>query len=447
MRAGIIIPLFTPLKPFETRDELNVVVATQNRLDSVLFRELTDLLATLDYRICKVFYQNSSRRNPRYFMGKGKLREITEYIRENRVELVIIDHNLRPGQIYNAQALLETDVFDRVRVILEIFVRHARSVEAKLQVELATLKYEIPLVREWIHQSRTGEHPGFLGGGEFQVTQYLDGIRKRSAAIEVKLGSIKKTRQLRRDRKKKDGKYIVSLAGYTNAGKTSLLCSLTTGEGDIRDRFFTTLSTRTRRLADSPLPVFVTDTIGFIQYLPPFLVAAFRSTLEEIFFSDVIILVVDVSDDMEEIARKMITSFDILSRESGGPPVICALNKTDITDTDILADRVEEISLISEETGFLVEEHIPCSAVEGTGIGELVRAVRSRLPDLEGRVLVVDDIIMHPEVESELRGRFEVLEEKTVGAGNGDSIAFKVRGNLVEIERFVKEHAMVVNHP
>lgn len=438
------IRIYTPIKPFETKERLSVAVATQNRENSVLFRELMDLLDTLGYAVVKVFYQNQSKRNPQFFMGCGKLLEIRDFIHNNPVDLVIIDHNLRPIQIFKTQEILELDVFDRVRIILEIFVRAARSEEAKLQVELATLSYEIPLVREWIHQSKTGEHPGFRTGGEFQVSQYLNNINSRSVKIREKLDKMKRTRHFRRERKRKGGSYSVSLAGYTNAGKSSLLNALSNEEIEVRDKFFTTLSTTTRRVSDSGTPILLTDTIGFIQYLPPFMIKAFRSTLEEIFFSDVIVLVVDISDDISEIARKMFTSYDILFREENNPPVITAFNKADLVAGEDVGERV---LLVLEELGeasVLADSRIVISASEGTGLDELVGMIKEQLPEYEEYIINVKYIAFNRAVENFIFDNFEVLEDRTVDVEGVEGRSFRVFAGLIEVRRLEKEYPGVV---
>ena len=444
MPGGMNIRIYNPIKPFETKEKLSVAVATQNRESSVLFRELRGLLDTLGYSVVKIFYQNQSKRNPQLFMGRGKLLEIKDFIHNNPVDLVIIDHNLRPIQIYKTKEILELDVFDRVRIILEIFVRTARSEEAKLQVELATLSYEIPLVREWIHQSKTGEHPGFRTGGEFQVSQYLNNINSRSVKIRDKLDKMKKTRHFRRERKRKLGSYSVSLAGYTNAGKTSLLNALSNEEIEVKDKFFTTLSTTTRRVSDSGTPILLTDTIGFIQYLPPFMIKAFRSTLEEIFFSDVIVLVVDISDDISEIARKMLTSYAILFREDNNPPVITAFNKADIVEGENVQERISLVLEELGEAGVLADSRVVISAAEGTGLDELVGMIKEQLPEYDEYIINVGNIAFNRAVENYIFDNFEIIEINAVDNEGTEGMSYRVFAGRIDVRRLEKEYPGVV---
>ena len=441
---GIFIRVYTPVKPFELQDELSVVVATQNRAGSVLFRELEDLLDTLGYTIVRTFYQNSSKRSPQFFMGRGKILEIKEYVHNNPVDLVVVDHNLDPIQIFKVQDLLEMDVFDRVRVILEIFVRNARSQEAKLQVELATLKYEIPLVREWIHQSKTGEHAGLLAGGEYQVSQYLDGIKNRSVKIEEMLERIKKTRRRRRESKRSGGRFFTSLAGYTNAGKTSLLNALSGENCDVENRFFTTLSTRTRRIDAKNLPVLMTDTIGFIQFLPPYLVKAFRSTLEEIFDADLILLVVDISDDPDEIIRKMVTAYMIMKHEGMKAEMITVFNKIDLLEREEYASKVKRILGGLSEASALADHVVCVSTRTGENLDRLIEMIRDGLPDYQEFEVCIRNIIFNKSLESFLYSNFEVISMDETDGDGGEGRKFRVLASKKEMERFRKGNERVV---
>jgi len=436
--------LYTPVKPFELQEELSVVVATQNRSGSVLFRELLDLLDTLGYTIVRTFYQNSSKRNPQLFMGKGKILEIKDYICNNPVNLVVVDHNLDPIQIFKIQDILEMDVFDRIRVILEIFVRNARSQEAKLQVELATLKYEIPLVREWIHQSKTGEHPGFRTGGEFQVSQYLDGINNRCVKIEGMLDKIKKTRRHRRENKRSDGRFFTSLAGYTNAGKTSLLNALSNENCEVENKFFTTLSTRTRRIEAKNLPVLMTDTIGFIQFLPPYLVKAFRSTLEEIFDADLIVLVVDISDDVHEIIRKMATAYGIMNHEGMNAHILTVFNKIDLLPNEEYEAKVESIMEGLGEAGALAYDFVCVSASTGENLDNLIEMIREKLPEYQEFEVCIRNIVFNKSLESFLYSNFEVISAEEANVGGSEARKFRVMASKKELERFRKGNEGVV---
>jgi len=225
-------------------------------------------------------------------------------------------------------------VFDRVRLILEIFARRATTQEGRLQVELARLRYEMPLVREYIARSKKGEHPGFLGGGEYGVDQYYDQIRRRKTRIERELVRLAGEREGRRRARRKGGFRLVALAGYTNAGKSSLLSALTSREVLVENRLFSTLETRTARVRgskrDEEPRVLLTDTVGFIEDLPPFLVEAFHATLEEIALADETWLVLDASDPPAEIERKMRTSLAILRRSKERAPIRVVLTKADL---------------------------------------------------------------------------------------------------------------------
>ncbi len=325
------------------------------------------------------------------------------------------------------------EVFDRVRVILEIFSERARTQEARLQVELAKLHYEMPLVKESISLMKKGERPGFLAGGEYEVVQYHDMIKRRMARIRHDLSHISQERDVRRKHRRRGGFHLVSLAGYTNAGKSSLLRALTGDRAIAENRYFSTLETRTRRAVDERREILVTDTVGFMDELPPWLIESFRSTLEEIALADVIVLVVDVSDPLPEIRRRLHASLDVLadfqtseggsrgrgdvragtrkatradrSGRSTGPsrpgpptargrsgsdaharddvfgpgslaPVLIAFNKTDRTTHRDVTAKLE--SLAGE--GLLGPHHVLLSVKTGDGLDSLYEAIHALLP-------------------------------------------------------------------
>ena len=314
--------------------------------------------------------------------------------------LAIFNGNLKPTQVFHLEKALGISVFDRIRLILEIFTKRANSPEARLQVELAHLQYDVPLVKEYIHRTRTGEHPGlFFAGGAYQVDEYYQMIKSRMVRIRRELDQVGKERAQRRKTRRRGGQALIAIAGYTNAGKSALFRSLCSEQAVVGDELFTTLSTTTRRLKDrvqgagfrvqgtddengmdeirvQGAKVLVTDTVGFIRNLPPWLVEAFMSTLEEVFLSDAIILVADLSDEPSEILSKLETTLGILRKGERNIPVVVAFNKTDLLD---------ETEAESRAAGILGAQNLPLncriSAATGDRLPELVRLTLSALPD------------------------------------------------------------------
>jgi GTP-binding protein HflX len=266
--------------------------------------ELIALAESLDYIIDEVFIQHRSQPNSKYFVGQGKVKEIEDYIHENKIQTVIINSSLKPSQQYNLENILKITVFDRIRLILKIFADRAHSKEARLQVELAKLQYEVPLLRDWIHKARYSEKPGFMAGGEYEVAQ------------------------------------------YSNAGKSTLFNMISGESVSVEDKLFTTLSTTTRKIPKLNKPIILTDTVGLIDNLPPWIIGAFHSTLEEMFLSDLILLIVDVSEPISEINRKLKTSFDVLLPDINPSNILLILNKVDkVQEKDGIDKIINKIDL------------------------------------------------------------------------------------------------------
>lgn len=350
--------------------------------------EMVELSRSMNYHIENVFIQRRRAPNPKFFVGKGKVEEIAGVLGEEggkKVEVAIVNSPLKPTQIFHLQNAWGITVYDRTRLILEIFSNRARSQEARLQVELARLEYEVPLVKELIHRSKMGEHPGYMAGGEYRVDQYYEMIRRRIKTIKVRLQTVKKDRAERRRHRREEGFLLVSIAGYTNAGKSMLLKALTGEETLVEDRLFTTLFTQTRKGEGKKGGAFLfSDTVGFIRDLPPWLVDAFHSTLEEIFLADIVLLVVDISEDVDVILDKTLTSFRFLQNENVLPQIILAFNKSDQLQSKEEGERVvQNISnrLLENNVSFL--DSFLISAKDKVGIEELMDGMIGSLEKLE----------------------------------------------------------------
>jgi len=316
--------------------------------------EMQELARSMNYTVKRTFVQKRPSPDPRFFIGSGKVEEIKQFLLTpdgKNVKVATFNAPLKPTQIFHLQNALGLTVFDRTRLILEIFSNRARNQEAMLQVELAKLEYEVPFVKELIHRSKTGEHPGYMAGGEYPVNTYYDMITKKIKKIKEKLCTVKKERKERRKHRRDDGFFLISIAGYTNAGKSQLLKALTKEDVIIDNQFFSTLFTITRR-GDGPLggAFLFSDTVGFIKDLPPWLIEAFNSTLEEIYLSDIIFLVVDVSEDEGTIIQKITTSYKFFQYQDIIPSIILIFNKKDLVIDQIELEKSVDRILIELKT-------------------------------------------------------------------------------------------------
>lgn len=305
--------------------------------------EIVALVDSLGFELLDTVVQRRDVPDPRSYLGRGKVEEVKDSAKELEADLLVVDDELKPSQVHNLQAGTGVEVYDRIRLILEIFTRRARSQEAKLQVEMATLRHRIPLVKETINLLKKGERPGLLAGGEVGTHQYLREIRQRMAKIQRELEDIKRVRSVRRKHRRRRAFVTVSVAGYTNAGKTSALNMMTEAGAEVDSRYFSTLSPLSRTVEGVESRVLINDTVGFIEDLPPWLIEAFESTLEEVYDADLVILVIDASETMEVIERKVRTSLEIIKRDEDVPPILFLLNKVDLIFPSELRSKVSTL--------------------------------------------------------------------------------------------------------
>jgi len=283
-------------------------------------------------------------RDPTYQIGSGKVRELTELVKEKQAERVIFDNELKPLQAYNLAKETGVEAIDRFQLILEIFARRAATTESKLQIQLAKLRYELPRAKERVKLAKLGEQPGFMGLGAYQVDVYFQTVRRQIHHIQGKLKRIGSKRSLHRTRRQELGYSVISLAGYTNAGKSSLFNALAEETARVGEGLFTTLSTTTRAVNLSNRKLLLTDTVGFIDRLPLTLVEAFHSTLEETIYSDLILLVVDISEPQEDAERKLNICLDTIQTiGASGIPIITALNKIDLLKEGELPQKLSSL--------------------------------------------------------------------------------------------------------
>jgi GTP-binding protein HflX len=308
----------------------------------------------------------------KYGLGEGKAKEVSERAKELGVDVIIVDEKLKVGQGYNLSKLSEREVMDREKLILEIFARRATTPEAKLQVKLARLIYELPRAKEIVRKERMGEQPGMHGYGRYEVDKYVRSITRQIHKLREKLEKVSKRREIHRLRRRKFNLPFISLAGYTGSGKTTLF-NLLTKEGEkVTGKPFTTLSPTIRKYVYRDVGFFLSDTVGFIDRLPHYMIEAFKSTLEELYYADLVLLLLDISVPREEFERRLSTSLSVMA-ELGVEPtkVILVLNKADLVNS---ADIEDKRSLLPKEMN-----HIVISAKKGMGVRKLKELIYRRV--------------------------------------------------------------------
>lgn len=322
--------------------------------------ELVRLCETAGAQVVAEVIQRRRAPDPAYYIGKGKAQELAGLVEEKEANLVVVDEELSPSQTRNLEEVLDIRVIDRTALILDIFARRARTREGKLQVELAQLNYLLPrLTGRGKVLSRLAGGIGTRGPGETKLEVDRRVIRKRITDLKKEIESIKKQRALQRRARQKVPYPVVALVGYTNAGKSTLLNALTDSYVFTEDKLFATLDPTTRKIV---LPgnqtILLTDTVGFIQKLPPHLVAAFRATLEEVQEADLLLHVVDFSHpDME---RQMTAVHEVLEDlEVSEKPIVFVFNKIDLINDPLTLKRLKinypESVAISAQKGLNLE--------------------------------------------------------------------------------------------
>ncbi len=329
--------------------------------------ELGELAETAGAEVVGRMSQKRDKPDSGTFLGSGRLEELGDFCKNNEVDLVIADSELAPAQLRNIEKATDVRVIDRTTLILDIFAERARSNEGKLQVELAQLRYSLPrLMGQGTKLSRLGGGIGTRGPGETKLESDRRHIRRRIKALEDEFDALEKRRSLARARREKDGVETVVIVGYTNAGKSTLMNTLTEAGVLAQDKLFATLDPTSRALV---LPdgrrVMLIDTVGFIRRLPHHLVEAFKSTLEEAVCARVILNVCDASDP--ECAEHLKVTNDLLEELGcSGKPIIPVFNKCDLPQADEAAMRLPGA--------------VNISALEGKGLDELLDAVAKALP-------------------------------------------------------------------
>ncbi len=319
--------------------------------------ELEALVETAGGRTKGRILQNKKTPDPRTFIGEGKVQELKALIEAEECDLAVFDNELSPSQTRALEDDLGVHVIDRAQLILDIFAQRARTREGRLQVELAQYKYMLPrLTGMWTHLVRQtasgGSSPiGTRGPGETQLETDRRHIRRKIQKLEEELSDVRRVRDTQRRKREKNNVAVVALVGYTNAGKSTLLNRLTDSDIPANDRLFDTLDTTTRRLLLAPgQEVLLSDTVGFIRKLPHHLIEAFKATLEELKYADVLLHVIDVSNPEYELQAEVVRRLiDELGASS--TPVIDVYNKADACPVPSMIPRGDTAVAISAKTG------------------------------------------------------------------------------------------------
>ena len=332
-----------------------------------------------DYKVVKVFTQKYLNR-AKYGMGLGKAEEIKQFVSQaGNIEKIFVDEHLGAKQIFNLEELIEIPIIDRERLILDIFYSRATTNESKLQIQLAEIQYKMPRVRENAKlMSKSNERVGKGGMGEYIVDVQFRDLKRQMGFVKEKLKDANLKRHEYRKQRLRKGMFIVSLVGYTSSGKTTLFNLLTKENKETSANLFTTLSTITRSLDNSAkidnkddVGVLVVDTVGFISRLPHYMIDAFKSTLEESLEADLILFLIDCSENLEDIGKKYYSCWEVLEE------LKIDKSKLQIVLTKVETTKSEKIQEIMKYMDDSIDK-IAISSKTGYGIHKLRNLITSK---------------------------------------------------------------------
>ncbi len=343
--------------------------------DSDSISEAKGLCESAEYEINHIIKQNFLQ-HAKFGLSEGMIDDLNEKIQKTQCDVVVFDEILKPSQNYNLASKLKIEIVDRESLILKIFESRAQSTESQMQVKLAQLRYEMSRAKEKVRLAKLGEQPGFMGIGKFEVDVYYNDIKNRMTSLRSRLKKSGKQRELHRQSRKRIGFNTISLAGYTSAGKTTLFNALTGEKKEKSSKLFTTLTTTTRKFKLEMEWVLISDTVGFISKLPAYLIEAFRSTLEELTFTDIILVVIDASDNTKHMKNKFSNCMKTLI-ELGveRDRIIFVLNKIEELDKTEIDSKINELGF---DNG---KKWVTISAKTGKNFDELKKTIKQNIDD------------------------------------------------------------------
>ncbi len=346
----------------------SVILITYDKEDVI--NEAKGLCDAAGYQVVHTITAKNLQKR-KYGMSGGVLEKLEELSEKLRPDVIVFDEILKPSQNYNIASVLHREILDREALILEIFESRASSAESKLQVKLAQLRYEMSRAKEKVRLSNMGEQPGFMGIGKFEVDIYYNDIKHRMQTVRSKLEKAGKQRELHRQGRKRMGFKIISLAGYTSSGKTTLFNKMT-GETKAESKeLFTTLSTTMRRVTINREPFLISDTVGFISKLPAYMIDAFKSTLEELKHTDIIIVIIDISDSLVELKKKFASCMRTLSElDIEKDKIIYVLNKVDLIKNEEIEKKIDILNLTENK------KRVSVSAKTGENVNQLKELIK-----------------------------------------------------------------------
>ncbi len=362
--------------------------------------ELAFLTETAGAEPVHKFVQHLEVSNPKTFVGKGKLNEIENFIKENKIDLVIFDDELSPSQIRNIEKVLNSRILDRTNLILDIFARRAKTAHAKAQVELAQYQYLLPrLTGMWTHLERQKGGIGLRGPGETEIETDRRIIRDKIARLKEQMVKIEKQKSIQR---KNRGKLVrVALVGYTNVGKSTLMNILSKTNIFAENKLFATLDTTVRKIVIENLPFLLTDTVGFIRKLPHHLVESFKSTLDEVREADMLLHIVDISHPNFE-KQIVIVNETLIDLKVQNKPVYLVFNKIDAysfieKDEDDLSEKTKQnFSLEDMKKTWMAKDNdssVFISAIQKTNIGELKETLYRKVKEIHTKRYPYSDFL------------------------------------------------------